>query len=211
MLFRSYRTDAENNNAGSYFWNGSKWELRAGINWRHDAKGNLRPLSESIHPIIHVSWNDAEAFCKWLSKKTLKTYRLPTEAEWEYAATCSTTDGSNNTKNNWSGTNIEANIGEYSWFTANSDLITHIVGTRKPNALGLYDMSGNVWEWCNDLYGDYKADSQLNPTGSQTTENRVYRGGSWGSNPTYGSATFRGTSSSDLRSTDLGFRLVYAP
>ena len=206
-----YRTDAENNSSGSYFWNGSKWEQRAGINWRHDAKGNLRPLSESIHPIIHVSWNDAEAFLKWLSKKTLKTYRLPTEAEWEYAATCSTTDGSNNTKNNWSGTNIEANIGDYSWFTANSDLITHAVGTRKPNVLGLYDMSGNVWEWCSDFYGDYKADSQLNPTGSQTTENRVYRGGSWGSNPTYGSATFRGTSSSDLRSTDLGFRLVYTP
>ncbi len=206
-----YRTDAENNNGGSYFWSGSKWELRAGINWRYDSKGNLRPQSESIHPIIHVSWNDAIAFCKWLSKKTFKTYRLPTEAEWEYAATCSGTEGSNNTKNKWSGTNIETNIGDYAWFTGNSGLITHMVGTRQHNFLGLYDMSGNVWEWCNDLYGDYKTDSQVNPTGSQTTENRVYRGGSWGSNPTYGSATFRGSSSSDLRSTDLGFRLVYVP
>ncbi len=139
------------------------------------ATGREKPGDEGWgrgnHPVINVSWEDANAFAKWVG------CRLPTEAEWEYSASF----GPATKKTKWSGTNDEKNLGKYAWYGANSESKTHPVGTKQPNSLGLYDMTGNVWEWCNDWYGaDYYANSpQNNPQGPSTGSSRVLRGGSW--------------------------------
>jgi formylglycine-generating enzyme required for sulfatase activity len=172
----AYQTDAEKGD-GSHIWTGSKWEKRGGVNWKCDVEGNIRNQSEYNHPVIHVSWNDASEYCNWLSLKTGKSYRLPTEAEWEYAAK----GGSQSRGYTYSGSN---NAGDVAWCMENSGNETHPVGQKQPNELGIYDMTGNVWEWCSDWYGkDYYAGSPSNnPKGPSTGALRVFRGGSWGSN-----------------------------
>ena len=123
-------------------------------------------------PVECVSWNDCQAFVMKLNGLTGENFRLPTEAEWEYAAR-----GGNKSKGyKYSGSN---NIDEIAWYHGNSESQTHPVGTKKPNELGIYDMSGNVCEWCNDWYGDYTSTPVNNPTGSSSGSSRVYRGGSW--------------------------------
>jgi len=102
-----YYTDAEKS-SGSYFWTGRKWEMKTGVDWRCDAQGNVRKSTKLNHPVIHVSWNDAVAYCDWLSKKTGQNYRLPTEAEWEYAAR----SGSKNYKYAWGNFGPEGKKGE---------------------------------------------------------------------------------------------------
>ena len=110
------------------------------------------------HPIVNVNFDDANAYCKWLSETTGKNYRLPTEAEWEYAAR-------GGTKSNnfiYSGGNISEDV---AWSSNNAGGQTQAVGLKSANELGLYDMSGNAWEWCTDWYGDYLSDAQTNPRG----------------------------------------------
>ena len=122
------------------------------------------------HPIEKVNWQDAMAYCAWLSQKTNSRYRLPTEAEWEYAAR-----GGRLSKGfPFSGGGRLDKVG---WFENNSENKAHPVATKKPNELGLYDMSGNVWEWCSDWYGEYAATGQTNPQGPDTGTYRVLRGG----------------------------------
>lgn len=146
-------------------------------------------------PVENVSWNDTQEFLEKASKKYGKRYRLPTEEEWEYAAR-----GGNRSKNyTYSGSN---NLGSVAWYSSNSGSKTHPVGTKSPNELGIYDMSGNVWEWCADKYGPYP-----NCSGSSSNY-RVLRGGSW-----YGSPVACRTANRDgglpaLRTSSLGFRLV---
>ncbi len=125
-------------------------------------------------PVEQVSWDDVKIFLNELNAKTGKTYRLPTEAEWEYAA-----GGGENIRTKFAGTNDEGSLGTYAWYSANSNNTTHAVGTKQPNQLGLYDMSGNVWEWCSDWYGSYSSSPQNNPKGASTGRSRVLRGGSW--------------------------------
>ena len=124
-------------------------------------------------PVIYVSWNDAVAFCQWFSKKTGTTIRLPTEAEWEYAAR----GGQKSRGYKYAGSN---NPDEVAWYLYNSGKKTHPVGQKKPNELGLYDMSGNVWEWCWDWYGEnyYSQSPRNNPKGPSGGSDRVVRGGS---------------------------------
>jgi len=123
-------------------------------------------------PVDSVTWNDAVKFCKKLSQKEGVTFRLPTEAEWEFAAR----GGKTSKGYGYSGSD---NIDEIGWHISNSGNATHTVGSKMANELGIYDMSGNVWEWCNDLYGDYPIGSQTNPTGASSGDDRVLRGGSW--------------------------------
>ena len=143
------------------------WEAVMGSNPSEFTGNNQRPVEM-------VSWDDCQKFIKKLNLLTGKEFRLPTEAEWEYAAR-----GGKHNKNyvyKYSGSN---NHDEVAWYRDNSGSKTHPVKTKKANKLGLYDMSGNVWEWCNDWFGVYQSYSQTNPTGPSTGENRVLRGGSW--------------------------------
>jgi len=215
-----YQTDAEKGD-GSYFWTGSKWEKKAGVNWRCDAQGNVRKSSELNHPVIHVSWNDAVAYCDWLSKKTGQNYRLPTEAEWEYAAR----SGGKNYKHAWGYFDPEGrkggNIADeslkriYSNWTiweGYDDGYVYMapVGSYEPNDLGLYDMTGNVWEWCQDWYGGkyYKNSPQFDPKGPSSGTSRVLRGGSWSDLPIRVRCSCRGDLVPVSRNGNSGFRFA---
>ena len=144
------------------------WEAVMGSNPSHFKGNNQRPVES-------VSWNDCQEFIKKLNQLTGKEFRLPTEAEWEYAAR-----GGKYSKDyvyKYSGSN---DAYEVAWYYDNSGDETHPVKTKKANELGLYDMSGNVWEWCNDWWGCYQRNSQTNPTGPSEGWSRVFRGGCCG-------------------------------
>ena len=158
------------------------------------------------HPVTLVSWTGARAFARWLSQETGNTYRLPTEAEWEYAARGGEKGATEQFK--FSGSN---NLNEVGWWSENSKLSTHPVGQKQPNLLGLYDMSGNVWEWCSDLYGLYQQGSSQNPIGATESQFRVNRGGGWESVDDYCRMAFRNTTYPSQTGTHLGFRLVRSP
>jgi formylglycine-generating enzyme required for sulfatase activity len=195
-----YRTDAEKE-GWSYVWTGSEWEKANGVTWRNNTSGN--GVQPSTHPIIHVSWNDAIAFCNWLSEVTGKSYRLPTEAEWEYAAR----GGNNSQGYKYSGSD---SLGSVGWYNENSGSSTHAVGKKSPNELGLYDMSGNVWEWCSDWYGAnyYSGSPSSNPRGPSSGSYRVLRGGSWYYYATHCRVAYRYNYTPDFRNDYYGFRLV---
>ena len=218
-----HRTDADKD-GGSYMWTGSEWEKRAGVTWRCDAEGNARPQNEYDHPVIHVSWNDAVEYCRWLSGKTGNTYRLPTEAEWEYAAG----NGAKHTRYSWgngepwgkNGGNVadEAAKRKFSGWTIFSGyddgyVFTSPVGTYNPNEFGLYDMTGNVWEWCSDWYGAqyYQGSPASNPEVPSSGSNRVNRGGGWDNDPRSCRTSNRSDDTPDKRYDSMGFRLVFVP
>ena len=153
-------------------------------------------------PVEQVSWHDVRAFIEKLNRITGKTYRLPTEAEWEYAAR----GGITGKGYIYSGSD---NIGEVAFYTKNSGSKTHPVGEKQPNELGLLDMSGNLLEWCSDWYGAYSSSQQTNPKGARSGTNRVFRGGSWASHSRHCRSTNRGDDDPDSRGANMGFRLVF--
>ena len=152
-------------------------------------------------PVEQVSWDDCQEFISELNIITGKTFRIPTEAEWEYAAR----GGKKSRCYQYSGSN---NISDVAWYVDNSDSKTHAVGTKQANELGIYDMSGNVNEWCQDRYGFYSSSSQVNPTGSNSRYNRVYRGGSWLNNAGFCRSSYRRSNTPDNCNSYLGLRLV---
>lgn len=200
MNTHRYLSDADKDGY-SYVWDGKDLiYAKKGVNWECDIYGN-KHVNEEDHPVIHVSHYDAQAYCDWLSSRTGKTYRLLTEAEWEYAAK----GGHHHDDFIYSGSDTLANVG---WYSKNSDLKTHPVGQKEPNRLGVYDMSGNVWEWCADWYGDYTAAPQSDPKGPATGNNRVLRGGAW----RWFDIRARNTARRDLlphfNASGIGFRLA---
>ncbi len=158
----------------------------------------------SDYPMYYVNWEEAQEFCTRLGQLTGKNYALPTEAQWEYAAR----GGVKSRGYKYSGSNT---IGNVAWYSDNSSSSTHPVATKQPNELGLYDMSGNVWEWCSDWYGSYSSESQSNPTGPSTGSNRVLRGGSWCNSARNCRVSFRNYSYPSNRSFNDGFRFVLLP
>lgn len=158
-------------------------------------------------PIEMISWNDVQGFIKKLNQKTGKNYRLPTEAEWEFAAHGGTSASSAVT-NKYAGSK---SINEVAWYKGNSSSKTHPIGQKKANELGIYDMTGNVWEWCNDWGGNYSSGSQTNPQGASSGTNRMMRGGSWYYNATNCRVTNRGMNNPEARLSNCGFRLVLIP
>ncbi|MFZ2419419.1 MAG: formylglycine-generating enzyme family protein [Smithellaceae bacterium] len=158
-------------------------------------------------PVENVSWNDVQNFIGKLNSRTGKRYRLPTEAEWEYAAR------SGGKSEKWSGTSSESSLGDYAWYISNSGRRTHPVGQKQPNGLGLHDMSGNVWEWCQDWYGSnyYGGSGRDNPVGPSSGSYRVVRGGCWINLAAYARAADRSWSRPVNRDRLLGFRLALPP
>jgi formylglycine-generating enzyme required for sulfatase activity len=156
-------------------------------------------------PATWISWNDAVSFCKRLSKKEGVTYRLPTEAEWEYACRGGTTTM-------YSFGDDESALRDYAWFADNAYFVNekyaHSVATKKPNSWGLYDMHGNVYEWCQDRFGEYENSPTVDPSGPQAGSFRIFRGGHWNSTARQCQSSYRSRSLPTYRVTNLGFRVV---
>ena len=214
----AYKTDAEKgDNPGAYGWDSDKkaFAFNAKYSWRN---AGFEQTDE--HPVVNVSWNDAVAFCKWLSKRENKTYRLPTEAEWEYACRAGTTtryysgdDPETLAKvSNMADATLKAQFPDWKYTIKASDgyVFTAPVGKFKPNAFGLYDMHGNAWQWCADWYDvGYYADSPVDdPTGPASGNVRVRRGGSWDFGPDITRSAKRGRGTPDYQSYGSGFRVA---
>jgi formylglycine-generating enzyme required for sulfatase activity len=175
--------------------------------WRAVMGNNPSKFSDCDRcPVELVTWNDVQNFISRLNQKTGKKYRLPTEAEWEYAAR-----GGNRSKGyQYSGSD---NIDSVAWYDGNSDNKTHTVGSKSPNELGIYDMSGNLWEWCSDWHDEnyYKSSPSSNPKGASSGTFRVLRGGSWSNVAVHCRVAYRYFSSSSGRGDLIGFRLLLVP
>ena len=152
-------------------------------------------------PVETVSWNDCQDFISKLNAMTGKRFRFPSEAEWEYAAR----GGKKSRGYQYSGSNT---LDDVAWYSANGAPKTHAVGTKQPNELGIYDMTGNVWEWCQDRSGSYSSSPQTNPTGAASGSDRVARGGSWVGSARLCRSSCRNYYSPGIRYIDLGLRLV---
>lgn len=198
IIETGYKTDAEKKGFSLIysFWS-NNWKRKEGLNWMYNTKHKKRGSDEKNHPVIHISWNDATEYAKWAGG------RLPTEAEWEWAAR----GGKNSKGYKYSGSN---NIDEVAWYIDNSKGKTHPVGTKKPNELGIYDMTGNVWEWCQDYFytDDYKKSLRDWPIKEYSGNYHGMRGGSWLSNDEVCLITLRSGGFLDRWDYNVGFRLV---
>jgi formylglycine-generating enzyme required for sulfatase activity len=170
--------------------------------WKAVMGSNPSRFEGDNRPVESVSWDDVQEFIKKLNaKEGGDKYRLPTEAEWEYACRAGTTT-------NWYFGDNENLLGDYAWYRDNSGNETKPVGQKKPNAFGLYDMHGNVWEWCQDWYGSYESGNQTDPQGPVSGSRRVSRGGSWRGSGSSTRAAFRYYGNLGYGYGTVGFRLL---
>jgi sulfatase modifying factor 1 len=201
-----YRTEAERNpSSGMRVFEGGSWRDGPNRSWRTEFSDNDR------NPVVGVSWNDAKEFARWLTERERAAgrlpegyeYTLPSEAQWEYACRAGTT-----TRFNLG--NSDSDLGRAGWFSGNAQGRTHAVGQKTPNAWGLYDMHGNVWEWTRTCYwyGSYPGGSVVDYEGPSSGSLRVYRGGSWSDSARYCRSAVRDGGPPDVRGVSLGFRLA---
>ena len=170
--------------------------------WQAVMGNNPSTFEGPKRPVERVSWEDCQAFIRELNRLTGRNFRLPTEAEWEYAAR----GGQKSTPTKYAGSST---IDDVAWYDGNSGDQTHDVATKRANELGLYDMSGNVYEWCQDWHGSYSSGSQTNPKGVSSGSLRVFRGGSWGSYARDCRVSHRNFNTPSCRGYDLGLRLAF--
>jgi len=186
---------------GRYEVTQAQWQAKMGSNpsyYRGQADSPSRPVEQ-------VSWNTIQNF------NSVTGLRLPTEAEWEFACRAGTTTPFHSGPGFPNGTTNDGLVGTIAWYGANSGNVTHAVGGKAANALGLHDMLGNVWEWQSDWYGDYTSSAQTNPTGPATGTSRVLRGGSWNYDTVYVRSSYRGSNAPGSTSHTIGFRVARAP
>ncbi len=185
---------------GKYEVTQGHWKAIMGI-----SPGGMSELGQEFFgdnkPVVRVSWEETQDFIRKLNAKGEGLFRLPTEAEWEYAARAGSTA-------RYSFGNNENLLDDYAWYSDNAGGKTHEVGGKKPNAWGLYDIHGNVWEWCQDWYGTYSTSAQTDPTGATNSSVRVNRGGSWYDNAGNLRSAVRDNYSPSARNYGLGFRLI---
>ncbi|WP_425399822.1 formylglycine-generating enzyme family protein [Aeoliella sp.] len=224
----NYVTDAEKDDRGGWGYTGNDarpFQRSPEFTWRH-----VGFEQNDDHPVVNVSWNDAVAFCQWLSELEDVKYRLPTEAEWEYACRAGADSSWHHGENagdvaKFGNVSDEASNAKFAaWLETNktdrlkmtSDspddgyVFTSPVGSYQPNAFGLFDMQGNVWEWCDDWdQADYYAESPLDdPTGSPNGKAKIRRGGSWLHSPTFSRSARRRRYAPDARNSPIGFRVA---
>jgi formylglycine-generating enzyme required for sulfatase activity len=177
----------------------SQWVAKMGSN--PSAFQGVNYPDAANRPVERVSWNTIQGYL------SVTGMRLPSEAEWEYACRAGTTTAFNN------GSSDDATVGTIAWYSSNSDSQTHAVGSKAANALGLHDMSGNVWEWVNDWYGSnyYSVSPSTNPLGSVSGSSRVWRGGSWYTDAYYVRSSKRYSYAPGSSVNNVGFRVARAP
>ncbi|MEL7222626.1 MAG: formylglycine-generating enzyme family protein [Bacteroidota bacterium] len=193
--------EATSSNHPEWLEPNSRYNIHTGFDDQYSRMEWGEALTEPTHPIVGISWNDAVAYCAWLSEKEGKNYRLPTEAEWEFAAK----GGNASNGYEYAGGN---ELEEVAWVKSNANESFHSVGQKKANELGLYDMNGNVWEWCHNIYEDYTADSQTNPQGPENGVVIVFRGGGYSSSESRCTPTTRNDNSKVARLKGIGFRIA---
>ena len=195
-----YVTEAEKDKAGGAGWDGRALTQKKDAYWRSPGF-----TQTDEHPVVLVTFGDANAFAGWASRKSGKRVRLPTEAEWEYAARAGSTTP-------WYGATTEGEVAALGWFKPNAGNGTRPVGQKKPNVLGVFDISGNVFEWCRDIYAPYREGAAVDPESTTNTsaepERRVLRGGSWFRDPKRGRSADRYRGLPNSRNADNGFRVV---
>jgi formylglycine-generating enzyme len=211
----NYQTEAEKDGKGGRGFDGKEFVYKPEFTWK-----NLHFAQTDYQPVTVVSWNDAVAFCAWLSKKEGRTYRLPTEAEWEYACRAETKtrfhtgDKEDDLKaaGNIADASLKMKWKDCFWAMSWDDNypFTSPVGRFKPNAYGLHDMHGNVWEWCSDWYAEdyYGKSPKQDPQGPASGKQRVSRGGAWSTQPKFCRSAFRDWHEPTYRSDCVGFRVV---
>ncbi len=205
-----YKTEAEIRD-GAYGMSGKEWKKSKDFYW-----DNPGFKQNDDYPVTCVTWNDTQAFIIWLNEKeSMNKYRLPTEAEWEYSARAGTTTA-------YCFGKEQRRLGQYAWYCRNSGNNTHPVGKLLPNAWGLYDMHGNVWEWCQDWYSAYPSHSVKDPKGPDKGSYRLLLGGAWESSPfKFGwdivnwlyvdqscRSAYRNYNDPAYRSSNVGFRIL---
>ncbi len=217
----SYITDAESGE-GSFIWDSLGWHKKEGVNWRHDERGHLRSETRGAvgpYPVLHVSWHDAAHYCNWLSRQSglqqiydfqadtvniifsANGYCLPTEAEWEYAAAAGKIQP-------YAG---PGSLNILAWYSGNAGHRVHVTALRQANGNGLYDLTGNVWEWCQDWYDARfyeKSRDAADPSGPPNGQERTLRGGAWNNNRAHCRIANRSSRYADFRDGSVGFRVA---